>query len=490
MEQPLSGEASPAYGRLSADVKFQIMEATETAGDLLAWVLTSRSNFDIFVSYKAAMLGRHMDLNLLPEALAVLRLRRLHDARDPGDPAYSCRHLVDVALECLREIGPRSPRSLIPEDFSTVIQLLRLVDEVNCIVPGVIQAEKNEGHLFQTSAETVPWFLPLSSRRDRQVPSLPACGTEDMYSRQREVLTFELYVQTLFRDRNPVDYVPNEPEFERLAEATWMTPERSDGFLTKSSPPSFYWAYEFICRQSHTYLDSASRRVIRITSIDDRPAVALALDTTSPEPAPSLYEALSDPVVLLSSGYSRFHCGVVPDVESLVCHENEIGEFHPGPFNHHFSFTGSKVRAWHTAEEKTPLYRIVCRRDSEETRYEQAEYLCKMDDGRLTAVHTLVTREAHEGWRATEKLENLHRMVCGGIRPFARLMRMSHADRDRHLADNFVRQPPDGVDLKRSLELSTGPQGFRTALFLSDEIYHKLVTGEMSPPEVYGVHDW
>ncbi|KAF6827723.1 hypothetical protein CPLU01_08928 [Colletotrichum plurivorum] len=440
MEQPLSSEASPVSRCLPADVIFQIMQATETAGDLLAWVVTSRSNFGMFVSYKAAMLARHLDLNLLPEALAVLRLRRLHDARDPGVPVYSCRHLVDVAVECLSEIGPRSPRSLIPEDFPTVVELLRLVDEVNCIVPGVIQAEKNRGHRWQTIADTLPWFLPPTFRRDRQVPSLPACGTREMYSRQREVLVFEIYVQTLFRDRNPVDSMLNEAEFERVAEATGMTPEEDYG-LTESSTPSFYWTYEFICRLSNTYLDSASRSIIDITSVADRPAVALALDTTS------LSESLDDPVVL----YLRGTAVATP-----------------------WLFT-----RWKT-EEKTPLYRIVCKTDSEEPYCcEKAEYLCRMDDDRLTALRTLETREVREGWRATEKLDNLVRTVSGGIRPFVWLVRMSRENRDRHLADSFVRESPDCFDPQRLSDASIHP---RYAFFLLD--------WETSAPEVYELSPW
>ncbi|KAF6794958.1 hypothetical protein CSOJ01_13574 [Colletotrichum sojae] len=484
MEQPLRSEASPVSGRLSADVKFLIMEATETASDLLAWILISRSHFDIFVSHKAAILARHLDLNLLSEALAILRLRRLHDARDPGVPVYSCRHLVDVAVECLREIGPRSPRSLIPEDFSTIVELLSLVDEVNCIVPGVIQTEKNRGHRWQTAAETLSWFLPPTSGRDRQVPSLPACGTREMYSRQREVLIFELYVQALFRDQNPVDSVLNEAGFERLAEATGMTPEKDDD-LSELSTPSFYWTYEFIGRLSKAYLDSASRRVIRIDSMDDRPAVALALDTTSPEPAPSLSEALDDPAVLLSSGYSRGHAMVIHEVETLVARK-AIGS-RPTPFSY-FNFTGSKVRAWHTAEEKTSLYRIVCKPDSGEPYgCGKAEYLCKMDDDRPTALRRLVTREGREGWRATEKLDNLLRMVSGGIRPFVRLVHMSHENRDRHLADNFVRESPESFCPARLVDDSIEP---RSALLIPLEVYDEHMLGETSPPEVFELSPW
>ncbi|KAF3804145.1 hypothetical protein GCG54_00000494 [Colletotrichum gloeosporioides] len=183
-------------GGLPPDIHLLIMSNINCPRDLRSWIAANPQAFKQVTDYKSAVLGNYIDCNLLPELLAVVRLRQMH-TRNPVKPTTD--ELVELVRELVAGIGPRAPDHLWPEDIRSVLGLLKVIEEVCIVLSGlwVHDYENTEQYYF------LPWrFLP-SSRRSQSEWTTEPDDAENLFYKQRAVLCFEIYVQSLYLGRAP-----------------------------------------------------------------------------------------------------------------------------------------------------------------------------------------------------------------------------------------------------------------------------------------------
>ncbi|KAF6802669.1 hypothetical protein CSOJ01_11440 [Colletotrichum sojae] len=120
-----------ALSRVPPEVHELFVSNLESPTDVKSWISASTVNFSHFLVCRSEIFDTHIGLHLLPEALTVLQLRQIHER---SNTPVEIEQLVDVACESLKPNGPLSPRSLVPDDFDTIVSLLNLADEMNCIL--------------------------------------------------------------------------------------------------------------------------------------------------------------------------------------------------------------------------------------------------------------------------------------------------------------------------------------------------------------------
>ncbi|KAF6813361.1 hypothetical protein CPLU01_14678 [Colletotrichum plurivorum] len=167
-----------ALRRVPPEVHELLVSNLESPTDVKSWMSASTVNFSLFLVYKSEIFDTHIGLHLVPEALTVLQLRQIHER---SNTTVEVGQLVDVACESLKPNGPLSPRSFVPDDFDTIVSLLDLADEMNCIL---LEALGDPVVLSASAHETAPWSCKgtrreLESLRKATIAFLVEHGTFD-----------------------------------------------------------------------------------------------------------------------------------------------------------------------------------------------------------------------------------------------------------------------------------------------------------------------
>lgn len=411
MAQPRSHK-TPTVRDFPSEVQRIIMSNLESPTDVKSWISTSTVNFSHFLEYKAQIFGIHMDLHLLPEALTVLQLRQIHEK---SSTPVAVRQLVDVACESLKPAGSRSPRSFMPHDFATILALLGLAEEINCIVSGMRSYRSPPGRL-------TPPSLPLI----KMLTVPPHCDAIELFRLQQAVVTLELYIQCMFRHQNIIE----------AQEERWLC-NRLESLLPKCGGV-FYSAFRFISRANYTFLRLACRKVVSVNRISGRPF--LTENITLREPAQTLLEALGDPDVLSTSALMQWRSFTSSrrtwkDLERL--HKPNVDQMEE---RRHTDFSATQVCTLHTASGDLPVQRFVCADENNPGSVALTkEYLFQRDENGLTAIASLLTIREQNSWSLLDDINYTWHLVSGGIRPLSRLLRMSRMDRQKELIDDYVR---------------------------------------------------
>ncbi|KAJ0165760.1 hypothetical protein CTA2_10076 [Colletotrichum tanaceti] len=412
---------TPHVFRLPSELHFQILMGLDSASDLRAWISASDVAFAHFLEYKATVFRLHMADHLLPEALAVLRLRRIHE--ESAEPAKA-RDLVNLTCELLEGADPRAPsNALLPRDFDTVAALLELIDDLSLIFSGVTQC-RNHPIL---SVEHTP--CPDSDCQPRW---------RERYIRdkwhQRPILLFELHAQALLY-RNYETYEDGEEQelYDRLGKAFEV---RLRLYYSYHYPCRFEEAVQFVCRRNDDYLQLALRKVVRIDEIGGQPGSTSHI--TAKEPARNLREAVDDPIVCSRSTRLFWANGaMLKRIQGMsAVHVDLIRGFRDD------DVSVTLVGTWHdtSSGDEAPVYRLA-RPEGEIEGWNgnPREYLYKKDRDGYTAVASLLLLREREGWTPADDIHNLRRMIAGGIRPLAQLMRMTPPERQQRILDQYVR---------------------------------------------------
>ncbi|KAK1994773.1 hypothetical protein LX36DRAFT_192671 [Colletotrichum falcatum] len=253
----------PSPDRLPLEIHLLIFKELEHPSDMRAWISASRTVFANFLVYWPTVFAIHMELNLLPEALAVVRLRRIH--RESKAPVEAER-LVDLVCGWLGNLGPVSPRSLLPGDFTTVVALLELIEDTNSIVSNLLGRFWNPQRIYLTS-QLLPRPDPFTDD-----PFMPMPMKDELYYQQQGVLSFELCVLALFHAQKPAEraLIGKGETHDRLASVIG-SPTWGDGNTMFSHKFHFVWVASAVCSQNDDYLRLASRKAVGTRSISGRP---------------------------------------------------------------------------------------------------------------------------------------------------------------------------------------------------------------------------
>ncbi|KAK2035489.1 hypothetical protein LX32DRAFT_1251 [Colletotrichum zoysiae] len=401
--------------RLPLELHLLIFQHMKSARAFRALISTSKAVFVNFLDYWPTMFAMHMDIHLLPEALTIVRLRQIH--RQSKAPV-GAQQLVDLVCESLNNVGPVSPRSLLPHDFTTVVALLKLVEETDIILTGthLLRPAWDEGFAYNLPGAHTSMYM---NQRGLY-----------MYFCQRGVLAFELYMQALFRVQGFAERTYIGGSYDRLTSTIKGLPKIGDRTRTWTlTERMFDETVRFVCRQNDKYLRLASRKAVSVHDIPGRSC--LTSDIKFREPARSLHEALDDSLVSRSSTGFRMgdgELGTLHALESLpndrVCFDDENAATRVG-----------------VAAGDQPVYRIACRDERTPFHFYGREFLFKRNHNGLTAVAEILTVQQQEGWDPIDEINYLWQMVSGGISPLVQLSRMNEPDRLQFLADQYVRAP-------------------------------------------------
>lgn len=402
-----------ALSRVPPEVQELFVSNLESPTDVKSWISASTVNFSHFLVYKSEIFDMHIGLHLLPEALTILQLRQIHER---SSTPVEVGQLVDVACESLKPNGPLSPRSFVPDDFDTIVSLLDLAEEMNCIMLGMFQWKPSGFGLFS---------IPVP----RDLPRTPfEYDTIELFRLRKAVLTFELHIQALNRNQPILEGVEERQPCDRLES---VIPSRLV-FVD--------WVFGLVSHMNYTWIQLASRKVVAVNPILGYGRLCSRSDVTFREPAQTLLEALGDPVVLSASAQKpplwpfkrkrRY-------LESL--RKRTIDDFgQDGTFN----FGGSQVGTLHSDAGDITIHRLVCEHENDPFGMQQSpEFLFQRDENGLTAIASLLTIRGEKDW---DQLDNIHytwQLSSGGIRPLARMLRLTEMERQEELIDNYVPAP-------------------------------------------------
>lgn len=420
------GRGRPHIFRLPSELHYQILMELDSVSDLRAWISTSHIALEHFLEYKATVLDLHINDHVLPEALTVVRLRRIHE--ESMEPAKA-RDLVNLTCELLESIDPLAPISaLLPGDSYTSVALLELIEDVSLIESGITQCQSHP----TLSAGSAPC-------------SQPGCRTgwvwTDSYSDerysdkwyQRPILVFELYAQCLYRNYEVYEAGEEQELYERLGKTIEAMVDPYLG-CPKRNLSNFNQVVEFVCRRNDDYLQLALRQVVRIYKISGENS--LKPHITVKESAQNLREAVDDPIVCSRS--TRLFWANDDKMREIQMLERRAIDLMRR--NKDSDVSVALVGTWHAASGDVPVYRLAC------PEWENAvwngyprEFLYKKDRDGFTAVASLLLLRERKGWTPVDDIYNLWRMAAGGIRPLARLMRMTPPERQQHIVDHYVR---------------------------------------------------
>ncbi|TQN67109.1 hypothetical protein CSHISOI_08324 [Colletotrichum shisoi] len=400
----------PHIFRLPSELHYQIMMELDSVIDLRAWISTSHIAVEYFLEYKANVLAQHINDYLLPEALAVVRLRRIHE--ESTEPAKA-RDLVNLTCELLESMDPLAPLSaLLPEDSYTSMALLELIEDVSLIESGITQCQSH--------------------------PTLSA-GYNDKWH-QRPILLFELYAQCLYRNYEIYEAGEEQELYDRLDKAIEA---RADPYFTCSGRnlSNSNQVVEFVCRRNDDYQQLALRKVVRIYKIGGQPSFKSQIAVK--EPAQDLREAIDDPIVCSRSTRLLWaNDDKMREIQMLGKPAIDLMRR-----NKDSDVSVAQVGTWHTESGDVPVYRLACPEwENEVWNGYPREFLFRKDRDGFTAVASMLLLRERKGWTPVDDIFNLWRMAAGGIRPLARLMRMTPPERQQHVLDHYARPPSDARD--------------------------------------------
>ncbi|KAF0322771.1 hypothetical protein GQ607_010012, partial [Colletotrichum asianum] len=404
------------------ELHLMIISYLEDPKDLYSWISAKPQVIRHIINYKSTVFGKYIDCHLLPELLAVVRLRQMHQRR-PTRP--STNQLVKSACDWLTGIGPRNPELLWPEDFDSILTLLKIIEEVNTVLSGlwVHEYENTERYFF------FPWQYLPSSRRSRGDWFTDFHEEEDLFYKQRAVLCFEIYVQSLYIGRAP-DESASELALCRDLDTALNTWEIEDGLYPVWL--CFNNIAKFFYRRYDEYLWLCLREVIDVEKLEKK--ISAKSKIVLRDQAQSLKDAIQTQDVVYHSAklsWTRLSVKQMPkDLEAIP--SQDLASFERLS---KISLESALVCYRKSGGTIVPIYRFACNKGPEFSR----EFLFQRDERGLTMVAPLRTAREKEGWDSVDEIFNAWRWISGGIGPMAQLLRMTDAEKRRVLSESFVR---------------------------------------------------
>ncbi|KAF6833348.1 hypothetical protein CMUS01_06594 [Colletotrichum musicola] len=402
-----------ALSRVPPEVHELFVSNLESPTDVKSWISASTVNFSHFLVCKAEIFDTHIGLHLLPEALTILQLRQIHER---SNPPVEVGQLVDVACESLKPNGPLSPRSFVPDDFDTIVSLLDLADEMNCILLGMYQGKSNGIWPFWNPVPRDPSWTPLQH------------AAHELFRFRKAILTFELHIQALYRNQPILEGVEDRQPCNRLES---VMPSRLV-FVD--------WVSGLVYHKNSTWIQLASRKVVAVNPIDAYRQQYSRQNATFREPAQTLLEALGDPVVLSASAHETVpwsYKGTLGELESLRKTTIDfLVQYRT------FNLGGSRVGTLNSDAGDKTVHRLVCKPENDPFRIEHSpEFLFQRDENGLAAIASLQTIRGEKDWDQLDTIHYIWQLSSGGISPVARMLRLTEMERQEELIYNYVPAP-------------------------------------------------